>query len=123
VLVDAKDISQQRIRKSYTRTMPIGRRITDSKGHKNMTDVIHLAIYQSKNFTLQIEYELLGDVIEITNVDIRAQPVSDFEQRERTRRGVQRLYSKNAIPTDTPVPKDAYNASVWQTETFHDSPP
>ncbi len=50
-----------------------------------MTDTIHLAIYKAKDFTLLIEYELIDDAIEITHVDIQARPVSEFEQRERSR--------------------------------------
>lgn len=49
-------------------------------------DTIHQAIYQTDVFTLVIEYELIdGDAIAINNVNIQARPLTQFEQRERTR--------------------------------------
>ena len=47
---------------------------------------IRLGIYETNNYSLLIEYELIGDAIAITNVDIQARPVSEFERRKQSRR-------------------------------------
>ena len=58
--------------------------------------VIHLAIYQTDVFTLMIEYELIdGDAIAISNVDIQARPITEFEQRERSRGNYPNRSTKN----------------------------
>lgn len=82
-----------------------------------MSGVIHLAIYESDEFTLLIEYELIRDMIEIVNVALQARATSHFEQRERERR-FQRLQNKNNDANPPGALEIAPSDSVWQMESL-----
>lgn len=58
--------------------------------------MIHLAIYQNDRYTLLMEYELIGDAITLTSVDVQERPRTQFEQRDTERRPAVTRY-----PTET----------------------
>ena len=54
-----------------------------------MAETIYTAIYETSEFTLTIVYIPLaggGGAIEIVSVDLQPRPVSQFEEREKTRK-------------------------------------
>lgn len=54
-----------------------------------MTDTIYQVIYKTPDYTIVIVYVPLaggGGAIEIISVDLKPRPVSQFEEREKTRK-------------------------------------